>query len=207
MDDSNFTRGMSRPGAHLQADSGMGKVHFAEGRGTEAGPTGTLHIERKSCTDEFHNKQKRHGKSGGDNAAAVLVMDRKRQTYIEDGTLLKHNQTSTTMLETSMGEKIRVTSARNGIPYTTAGDKSYPCPEYSVGFYDEYSVPSSAAWATSVAREARKDPTKHAGGTAVQPPMRMTWKLRTQLETYEQDMDDVGALPQIACDEEDSDED
>jgi hypothetical protein len=202
VDDANFSVGMSRPGQHLQADSGMGKVHFVEQRGTEGPKTGTKHIEQQPCTQEFHSKQKRHGKSvGGDGADAVLVMDRKRQTYIEDGTLLKDNQNSTTSLETSMGRKITVTSARNGIPYTSGGDKPYPSPEYAPGFYNDYAVPSSAAWATQIAREARADPTKHAGGAAVKPPHRMTWKLRTQLETYEQDMNDVGALPQIACDE------
>ena len=202
VDDANFALGMSRPGAHLQADSGMGRVHFPERRGTDGPKTGTKHIEFKSCTEEFRNKQKRHGKSvGGDGADAVLVMDRKRQTYLEDGTLLKDNQNSTTPLEQSMGRKKTVTSARNGIPYTSGGDKPYPSPEYAPGFYDDYAVPSSAAWATQIAREARADPTKHAGATTVKAPQRMTWKLRTQLEAYEQDMGDVGALPQIACDE------
>ena len=75
----------------------------------------------------------------------------------------------------------------------------------SEGFYVDYSVPSSAAWATSVAREARRDPTKHSGVDHVQPPQRMTWKLRRQLEDYSQDMGDVQNLPEIACDSEDSD--
>lgn len=202
VDDANFALGMSRPGHHLQADSGMGKVHFAERRGTDGPKTGLKHIEQQSRTDEFRNKQKHHGKSaGGDGREAVLVMDRKRQTFLADGTLLKDNQNSTTPLEQSMGRKKTVTSARNGIPYTSGGDKPYPSPEYAPGFYDDYAVPSSAAWATQIAREARADPTKHAGATTVKPPQRMTWKLRTQLEAYEQDMDDVGALPQIACDE------
>ena len=59
----------------------------------------------------------------------------------------------------------------------------------------------------AVAREARADPTKHAAVEHVKAPQRMTWKLRKQLETYEQDMNDVGALPQIECDEEDPDSD
>jgi len=199
---------MSRPGAHLPADGGMGKIHFEEQRGSESGPTGTRHIEQAPCTDEFRNEEKRHfEREAGLPKEAVLVMDRKRQTFTEEGKLLKDCQNSTTSLETSMGQKVRVTSARNGIPYTSGGDKPYPSPEYSQQFYNDYSVPSSVAWATQVAREARADPTKHAAVEHVKAPQRMTWKLRKQLETYEQDMNDVGALPQIECDEEDPDSD
>ena len=63
-------------------------------------------------------------------------------------------------------------------------------------------MPSNVAWATTVAREARKDPTKHAGAAHGPPPRRMTWKLRRQLEDYQQDMSDVQALDADASDSE-----
>eukprot|EP01049_Picozoa_sp_SAG25_P006777 SAG25_NODE_527_length_7183_cov_5.308018_2_plen_139_part_00 len=126
----------------------------------------------------------------------------------------------TRSLERSLGRKVRVESARNGIPYVSGGDKHYPSPEYrcvrlcnvgvagrpgslpdltdvlgacSEGFYGDYSVPSSVAWAKTIEREARKDPTKHAHDHS-KPPQRMTWKLRRQLEEYQQEMEDVKGL-------------
>lgn len=44
-------------------------------------------------------------------------MDRKKLTYLENGKLLKNCQFSEREVEKQMGQKIRVTSARNGIPY------------------------------------------------------------------------------------------
>lgn len=121
---------MSATGWSLPADGGMGRVHFAETRGTDARPTGTKHIQQAPCTAEFATAQKRHLRGDGNAEDASLVMDRKKQVYIEDGKLLKYNQTHTRPLERSMGQKIRVTSARNGIPYMSGGDKPYPSPEY-----------------------------------------------------------------------------
>eukprot|EP01048_Picozoa_sp_COSAG05_P011398 COSAG05_NODE_1070_length_5967_cov_444.629857_7_plen_150_part_00 len=129
-DDANFQPGLSATGWSLPADGGMGRVHFTEKRGTAGRNTGTKHIERAPCTQEFSTAQKRHLRDNHAAADASLVMDRKKQVYNEDGNLLKYNQTHTRPLEESMGQKIRVENARNGVPYMSGGDKAYPSPEY-----------------------------------------------------------------------------
>jgi hypothetical protein len=127
---ANFQHGMSTSGCSLPADGGMGRAHFAEMRGSTGRETGLRHIERKPNNAEFAAAQKRHLRNPIPFKEEVLVMDRKIQVYNEDGNLLKHNQTRTCPLEQSMGQKIRVTNARNGIPYMSGGDKPYPSAEY-----------------------------------------------------------------------------
>jgi hypothetical protein len=91
-DDSNFRPGLSTSGAHLPADGGMGRVHFAERRGGGARATGTRHIEPVPCAEEFRNRQKRHLGPKEDTQDQLLAMDRKKQVYNDDGNLLKYNQ-------------------------------------------------------------------------------------------------------------------
>ena len=128
IDDPNMRVGLSTPGNHLQADGGQGRVHYREARGAGARPEGTKYIGETRCDAEFRNKQKKHLVSTNRGEGTLLNMDRKKQTYLPNGQLLKNNQFSEREVEKQMGKKIRVTSARNGIPYMQVRRRSACCP-------------------------------------------------------------------------------
>ena len=117
IDDPNMRVGLSTPGNHLPADGGHGRLHYQEARGTEARPEGTMYIGETRSDAEFRNKQKRHLVSTNRGEGEPVEMDRKKQTYLENGKLLKNCQFSEREVEKQMGMKSRVISARNGIPY------------------------------------------------------------------------------------------